>query len=420
MRRLRFRAAMVFVHRWVGLAMAAFLVLEGVTGSVLAFEAPIDRWLAPASFASPPHPGAAPLSLSALAIGFEQREPRARVGYFSIDGGRATLAVLPRADAATGRPYRLGFDHVIVDPWTGRELLRQRYGDLAQGPVNFVPFLYELHQNLALGPWGTILLGVVAVVWTLDCFLAVYLTLPVSWGRFLARWKTAWAIKWPTSGFRFTFDLHRATGLWLWAALFVFAWSSVMLTLPAQVYGPVNGLLFNYRSDAQTFALMDRRRPEPNPRIGWREAERLGAGYMAAAAAKHGFAIVRPYGMAYIPEWAVYTYAVASPANVQASSWGASLWLDGDTGQLVELDLPAGQPTGNAVDAWLRALHFGDLQDALAYRAFVCALGVLVTALTVTGVLIWLRKRSGRIAHRRNAERAPARAAVSVVARRPP
>lgn len=409
---------MVLVHRYVGLAMAAFLVLEGVTGAVLAFEGPIDRRLAPATFASPPRPGAAPLSLSALAAGFEQRSPRARVGYFWVDGGRATLAVLPRADPA-GRPYQLGFDRVILDPWTGRELLRQRYGDLSQGPVNFTPFLYELHQNLAVGPWGTILLGVVAVLWTLDCLVAIYLTLPVSWTRFLPRWKAAWVVKWPTSGFRLTFDLHRAKGLWLWAALLVFAWSSVMLTLP-EVYGPINGAFFDYRSDAATFAEMSRRRPEPAPRLGWAQAERLGAQYLGEAAARRGIDVERPYGMAYIPDWGVYTYAVASRANVQASSWGASLWLDGDTGRLVEVDLPVGEPTGNSIDTWLRALHFGDLRGSLAYRAIVCALGLAVVALTITGVLIWLRKRAVRVARKRRVRPGTGPARVVVAAARRP
>ena len=398
MRTLPFRSVWVLVHRYVGLAMAAFLVVEGISGSLLAFEGPIDQWLAPQTFA-PARPGVAPLPLSVLAERLEASEPRLRVGYFSIEGPQAVMRVLPRNEPATGKPYPLGFDHVILDPWTGRELIRTREGDLSAGPANLMSFVYDLHQNLALGPWGTILLGVVAVVWTLDCFLAVALTFPVSLRGFLRHWKTAWLLKWPASAFRFTFDLHRASGLWLWPLWFMFAWSSVMFTLPEQVYEPVTGTLFDYRSDAATAEAMGRRPQSADPKIGWREAEALGARYMAQAAAGHRFTIRRPYGMAYIPGWNVYTYAVVSSLNLQANDWNTSLWLDGDNGRLVELDLPSQARLGNKVDLWLRALHFADLGDSLAYRIFVFVLGMLTALISVTGVLIWLRKRTARVAH---------------------
>jgi uncharacterized iron-regulated membrane protein len=416
MRTLPFRSVWVLVHRYAGLAMAAILVVEGISGSLLVFEGPIDQLLAPQTFASA-RPGVAPLPLSVLAERLEASEPRLRVGYFSIEGRQAVMRVLPRNDSATGKPYPLGFDHVILDPWTGRELIRAREGALSEGAANLMSFVYDLHQNLAVGPWGTILLGVVAVVWTLDCFLAVALTLPVTAAGFLRHWKTAWLLKWPASAFRFTFDLHRASGLWLWPVWFVFAWSSVMFTLPEQVYEPVTGALFNYRSDAATAEAMSRRPQSSDPKIGWREAEALGARYMAQAAASHGFAIRRPYGMAYIPGWNVYTYAVVSSLNLQANDWNTSLWLDGDDGRLVELDLPSQALVGNKIDLWLRALHFADLDDSLAYRIFVFVLGLLTALISVTGVLIWLRKRKARIAHLTRSR--SSRTSAETAARRP-
>lgn len=39
--------------------------------------------------------------------------------------------------------------------------------------------------------------------------------------------------------FRFNYDLHGASGLWVWAMLFVFAWSGVAFNLESQVYNPV-------------------------------------------------------------------------------------------------------------------------------------------------------------------------------------
>jgi uncharacterized iron-regulated membrane protein len=41
------RQFFVLAHRWVGLAMALFIVLAGLTGSALAFREELEAWLAP-------------------------------------------------------------------------------------------------------------------------------------------------------------------------------------------------------------------------------------------------------------------------------------------------------------------------------------------------------------------------------------
>jgi PepSY-associated transmembrane protein len=53
-RRARFavaaRAICVKLHRYVGLAIAAFLTIAGLTGSILAFDTDLDAWLNPELF----------------------------------------------------------------------------------------------------------------------------------------------------------------------------------------------------------------------------------------------------------------------------------------------------------------------------------------------------------------------------------
>ncbi|MGH8615454.1 MAG: PepSY domain-containing protein, partial [Gammaproteobacteria bacterium] len=41
------RRLWALMHRYVGLAMTVFLILVGLTGSVLAFNHELDRWLNP-------------------------------------------------------------------------------------------------------------------------------------------------------------------------------------------------------------------------------------------------------------------------------------------------------------------------------------------------------------------------------------
>lgn len=397
------RAHFVWLHRWTGLLMAGFLLLEGFTGSLLAFRHSVEELIAPELFAAR-RSDAPTLPLAMLAERAEALIPGARVGYFWVDDRQAVMRMLPRGEPSTARPATLALDHLFLDPWTGEELGRRLDGDLSQGRINLVPFLYRLHMNLALGEAGTWVLGIVALAWTLDCLLGFYLTLPRAAAHFLRRWKPAWSVKYPVTPVRVNYDIHRAGGLWLWPLLFVFGWSSVMFNLPA-VYEPVTARLFDYRSDLDMLKHLPLR-PNATPRLTWNDAERRGAELMARVAKREGFTILHPYGMAYIPEFGVYTYAVSSDLNLEAHGWATSLWLDGDTGGLVSADIPRNEPRGNFVGLWLRALHFADLRDSVLYRFIVCVLGFVIAALSVTGAYIWLRKRSARASmHRKRVDR---------------
>ena len=137
---------------------------------------------------------------------------------------------------------------VLIDPWTGVELARRRRGDLSEGLVNLMPFIFGLHFTLQpLIPMGTFVLGIVAVFWTIDCFVGFYLTLPVSFGGFWRKWRAAWAIKLGAGVYRVNFDLHRASGLRRWPMLFIFAWSSVIYNM-GPVYRWVMPKLFDFSS----------------------------------------------------------------------------------------------------------------------------------------------------------------------------
>jgi len=389
------RRGFVIVHRWAGLAMAAFLILEGLTGSLLAFRGPLERLLAPQHFAKH-REGVPRLDLAALALKAEALVPNARVAYFSYGDDQVVFACPPRVDPATGKPFALDFYNLFLDPWTGKELGRRPLHPAPWSRAGLMPFLFDLHMALALGGAGVTFLGAVALVWTFDAFVGFYLTLPSRRTGFWRRWRPAWLVKWSTrNAFRINFDVHRASGLWLWPILFVFSWSSVMLNLGA-VYDWTMGKLFDYESDMAWFAS----RPLPpneTPRLGWREAQATGERLMAEEAARRGFRLGEPNGLAYLPELGVYSYDVHSTLDVRASGWNTGVWLDGNTGEPRRYFLPTGERSGTTITTWLGALHFADVGGSFVYRVFVSVLGVGLVALSGTGVYIWWKKRRGRV-----------------------
>jgi uncharacterized iron-regulated membrane protein len=396
------RATIVWVHRWVGLSIAVLLLIEGLTGSILAFEGPIGDWLAAPPARAPSEARLPTLDFATLAMIAEGLEPNARVAYLPSSGPEtAVLRCVPRIDRATGKPLSIGFTHIVLDARTGRDLGRLP-GPVAAGRfgAQILPFVKRLHYNLAVGSPGTWALFLAAWAWTLDSVYSVALTVPTSMRRFWARWATAWRIKIPAGGYRVNMDLHRAGGLWFLIALVVFAWSSVQLEDHGDTYDSVmSALLPDYRRPTEAFDTWPRHDPAPL-RLDWQAAQARGKELMAQRAQERGFRILAPAALVNFPENGVYNYEVVTdrrfPEPVRET-----IFFDGDTG--AELHLAGFEfHWGNAVSDWLRALHMAsDPIDYLLYRVLVCLFGLILSMLCLTGIVIWWKKHKARAVRQR-------------------
>jgi len=393
--RARLRKLWVWLHRWVGLLMAGFLIVVGLTGSLLAFNTELERVFAPQLFAK--IRGGQTLDLATLAGRAQQLVPDARLQAVTLtEPDQLSVWFVPAKSSANGGETPLGFTEFFVDPWTGLELGRRNRGELSEGLVNLMPFVYEIHWTLLMSSIGQWTLGIVALAWSIDAFVSFYLTLPSARQGFWRRWRPAWLIKRGASSFRLNFDLHRAGGLWLWALLFVFAWSSVMMNI-RQVYEPVMRTLFDYRSPLES---LERPLPEPRlkPSLTWHDAQAVGQRLMGQEARRLGFTTGTPLSLMYFPESGSYLYEVRGSEDLferAPKGGGTSVVFDGDTGELRELSRPTGERLGNTIESWLYALHMARIFGR-PYQVLVCITGLLVAMLSVTGVYIWLRKRAAR------------------------
>ena len=386
----RMRRFWLWLHRWVGLTMAAFLVIVGLTGTVLAFNFELERIFAPQLFA---HAADRPaLPLAELAERAESLVPNARVeGVLYTDRDQVKVYYAAEVDPRTGNAYDLGFDELYVDPWTGKELGRRRAGDLTEGANNVMPYIYRLHWTLVAGDAGQLLLGVVALIWFLDAFNGLFLTLPTSLHRFGRRWAKAWMIKRGAAGIRLNFDLHRANGLWFWPLAIVFAWSSVMMNI-RPVYERGMRLVFDYASSEEIYT---QGTPNEHPRLGWREAEAAGEALLLTEARKRGVAISERHTLLYMPSIGAYVYEGRGSQDLferAPKGGGTAVVFDGDTGALRHFEKPTGEHAGNTVESWLYALHMARVFGR-PYQALVAVFGFVTALLSVTGFFIWRHKQ---------------------------
>jgi uncharacterized iron-regulated membrane protein len=177
------RQLFVLLHRWIGLTTAIFLVIAGLTGALLAFNDELDAALNPQLFrAAPPGPDTPALDPLLLREQVQVRFPGTWLHDVPLvlELGRATVFFLDSpADPATGKPAELPNNQIFVNPYTGDVQGARRWGDITQGWKNLMPFVYRLHYSLALDAAGGYLIGAVALLWTVDCFVGACLTLPI-------------------------------------------------------------------------------------------------------------------------------------------------------------------------------------------------------------------------------------------------
>ncbi|MBX3717563.1 MAG: PepSY domain-containing protein, partial [Burkholderiales bacterium] len=165
---MSFRKNLLRVHRWCGIILAAFLVLAGATGSLLAFHHEIEAALVPELFRVEAREGRA--SLDAIAARVESRHPELVVGYFLFapePGATIRLVMNTRRAAEEGRLDRDAAvpSEIFADPYTGEIRGERTWGETGLSRAHLVPMVYRLHMSLLLGEAGQWITALVAAAW---------------------------------------------------------------------------------------------------------------------------------------------------------------------------------------------------------------------------------------------------------------
>jgi uncharacterized iron-regulated membrane protein len=388
------RTSLVLLHRWFGLFIALFLFVSGLTGAVISWDHEVDEWLNPQLFeARSEGPAQTP---EALAAQLEARDPRLQVGFMPLytePGHAFGVTVNPRIDPTTGKAYTLDFNQIALDPVTGEEQGKRMWGAVSLSRENLMPFLYKLHYSLHIPDGfgielGILLFGIVAIVWTLDAFIALWLSFP-SWRA----WRKSFAFRWKQGGYKLNFDLHRSGGVWIWGLLLILAVTSVSMNLNVQVTRPLVELFSPLTPSPFASRIPVSLDQQKQPGISRAEAVTLAT----AEATRLGLA--NPAGgVFYSPEFDVYGVGFYTAENDHGDGGLGNPWLylDGQTGAMAGNQIPG---TGSAGDIFMQAqfpLHSGRI-IGMPGRILVSLLGLVVAMLSLTGVVIWAKKRRSRV-----------------------
>jgi uncharacterized iron-regulated membrane protein len=387
------RQILTVLHRWAGLTLAVFLFISGLTGAIISWDHELDEWLNPQLFERQSQGD--PANPLLLADQYEASNPEIMITWLPLSlepDQNLGLGIAGRLDPATGKAFDLNFNQVGLDPVSGEVRGSRMWGEISLSRENLLPFLYKLHYSMHIPDvfdieLGILFMGILAIVWSIDCFIALWISFPN-----LKTWRKSFAFRWQQGNYKLNFDLHRSGGVWLWGLLLILAITAVSMNLKLELMRPVISIFSELTPDP--FAI---RTPNPHdepiePQIGRHEIIRL-----ASAEAERKNWNIPPGGIFYAAEFGIYGVTFHEPGKDHAEFGLGNPWLffDGLNGSYLGEKTPG---SGSLGDIFLDAqfpLHSGRILG-LPGRIMISILGLLVAALSVTGVIIWQRKRWAR------------------------
>jgi len=416
------RSAFVLVHRWAGLFIAVFLFISGLTGALISWDHELDEAVNPHLFHAKSTSGT-PLAPLELAKKIEEADPRVRVAFFPLEieeGHNFEAFVQPRVDPQTGELYNVDYNQVFLNPVTGEVAGKRFWGAISLDRENILPFLYKLHYSMHIPDawnieWGMWFMGIVGIVWLFDCFVGFYLTLPQrrragavlaaagdggaalnvggqsgstqSWWQ---RWAPAWKIKRGASSYRLNLDLHRAFGLWLWLMLFILAFTSISMNLNDEVVRPILSTVSTLTPDAFDDVPGAPLNKPIEPKLNFAEAIEAAQGEMQ----RRGWD--EPAGSVfYGAQHGLYAVSFYHPEDDHNTMAMKMLFVDANDGSFKGGRIPW---EGTAADIFMQLqfpLHSGRIAG-LPGRVFLSFMGLVVALLSLTGIVIWFKKRAAR------------------------
>jgi uncharacterized iron-regulated membrane protein len=372
MKSVRIKRNLFKVHSWLGLATGLFLILLGVSGSVLVFKTELDAFFNQELLqVSPLQDGGPDDRLMRCYDTIVSKYP-------NLDG----IAWLnPQAKATEAYNFRIYFNDaklmtydlalISFDPYTGAVL---REGPATSFSPSFIEWLLQFHFSFQLGMPGAALTAIFGITMLLSLLtgLVVYkkmiwkvLTFQVKVNR--KNWRTI------------SSDLHRIVGVWslvlntaifftgFWLNLFAFSsktWEKeVIPTAPNTVMTVSADLLFQKAIQLA---------PDLEP------------------------------SSVYLPTQPSRKFEVKGYAKGQSKFWGAGdvVRLDQYSGEVFQVVKLAEKPIGERIEATFHPLHIGNY-GGVPVKLLYVLMGLTPGLLAFTGFLLWWRRAGKGVSVRR-------------------
>lgn len=367
MKKTTFTRTLFRLHSWLGLFTGIFLILLGLSGSVLVFRTELDRYFnQDLLHVSPVNNMQTDQVLKRCYDNITSRYPNLDgIAWVNPDAG-PTDAYNFRIYFNDARLFTYDLGLISFDPYTGAIL---REGPSSEFTPSCIEWLFQFHFSFQLGVPGAALTTVFGITMLLSL-----LTGAIVYRKML--WKViCFKIKIKRKNWRtISSDLHRIVGVWslllnavifftgFWMNLFAFkakTWQN------EQVATRVNTIMTV--SPDQMFKQALSAMPNLQPTY------------------------------VYLPTQPERKFEVRGYTANQSKIWGSSnsVRIDQQTGEVLKISRVADKPLGERIEATFFPLHVGNF-GGIAVKILYVIIGLTPGLLAFTGFLLWLRGRKSR------------------------
>ncbi len=344
------RKTLFNLHMIAGLGAALFVIVLGLTGSIMAFEEEIDHATHPHLFSVDPQ-GRAPLSLTALTQRLSASLPGPVVAY--------GMGVAPNRSYSLATPAGT----VFVNQYTG-EILGTR------NALTWLSDVHQIHLRLLAGDTGKAIVSWAGAVLVLLTASGLYLWWPVK----------RVSIDFAAGGRRVWFDVHNAVGVLSFAFLFVLALTGTIIGFE--------------RVTTPWIYSATRSHPYPgSPAIKPVSGASLISPDEAVAIAARALPGAVPIAVNVTSGKAPYRVALRYPEDLTPGG-RSRVFVNPYAGAVLQAESSRTTAAGTRVVILNRAIHTGDL-FGVPTKILMSLASLTAVAQVVTGTLMWWKRPRG-------------------------
>lgn len=352
------RLRLAAIHRWLGLIVALFVLLQATTGLLIAFKDDLAYWLDPAMQAVGGMTASRLSADAALVAALAASHPCRPVRLYFPK--RPDGVFLLKCRRGPGERHWIA----TVDPGTGTVL---RAGPAWQFPFELAD---ELHLDWSLDRPGRLAVGLLG-----SSLVALAVIGAVIWWPGLGRIRRALRPVWRGRARAKLLMLHRLAGPIMAVPVLLLASAGAMTALRPWLDPMVSRVL--PIAVAPHFA----ESIPAGPLLSLAEVERLALEANPGASVRDirergGFDRVQ---------------VVMNPARTARPRAADHVWIDRRTSTVIGILHTDREPRGSRLLGWLLPLHTGEWLG-LAGRLLMLLAGGTVIALAVTGTLAWFKR----------------------------
>lgn len=383
------RKVFYFIHLWTGLLLGLWLVMMGLTGSILSWKAEMTEWEVRQRVSAPmPDANAAKIPVSRAIAALKAYDadltpergitlPASKTGYY-LYSGRGEV-----------NGERVSFIYV-VNPVTAKV-----YPPVIKSTL-WVDITEQIHHNLLIGVKGTVTNGFLT-------FFTLFLLISGAWLWWPSNLKQFQLRMWIKSGAslkRRLYDLHNMMGVYLFGLLFVITLTGVIICYNGQTGQSVTKGVNRLAGVPEKPRSRGRRGDESGEQSSPTNRLPIDVIVEKARAALPGNRLVsiaapRRSGE---PFMATYDYIRITSGGVPFDSQTGERIYTADTAAFGRAPSPGTKTMGAVFH-----LHYGWF-GGFWLKVLYCISGFLPLGLFITGIWMWLKKKKGQANNRARAK----------------